>query len=147
MKKTKEEKARQQLAALLGIEENPTESHDKSMEAEATLEYYENPRTFSHKDCKQCGRSFATRGSPVAYCSDKCRGKAFEEKMGVSWRPSRSIEERWGYLGEPLVVPPEALVVAQHVMAEQEAAKPEPEPEIDVLDLLAELGIELEDND
>jgi hypothetical protein len=169
-KKTKEQKQKEALAALLGLDA-PTETtkaaaHDVSMEAEAALEYYENPRSFSQKDCKTCNRAFATRGAPVAYCSDKCRAKAFEERMGVKWQPHRKVEDRWGFLGEPLTVGPEALAVVQHVMDQQEQAKPQPysmiveaeyddiwermgqEPpetapteEVNVLDLLAELGL------
>lgn len=161
MKKSKEQKQREALAALLGLDV-PTETtkiaaYDASMEAEAALEYYENPRTFNQKNCKTCGRAFATRGAPVAYCSDKCRATAFEERMGVKWQPYRKVEDRWGFLGEPLTVPPEALAIVQHVMDQQVTASeviidewpgygdnPEmtPTEEVNVLDLLAELGLD-----
>lgn len=158
-KKTKEQKQKEALAALLGLdaptETTKAEAHDRSMEAEAALEYYENPRTFKQKDCKTCNRAFATRGAPVAYCSDKCRAKAFEERMGVKWQPHRSVEDRWGFLGEPLTVPPEALAVVQYVMdrdTERYAMIVEPDPgdisvesapteEVNVLDLLADMGL------
>jgi hypothetical protein len=171
-KKTPEQKAQEKLAKLLGMEAPKTlpshTAHERSMEAEAVLEYYENPRSFKEKDCKQCGRTFATRGAPVGYCSDPCRARAFEERMGVMWKPLRSPEERWGFMGEPLTVPPEALIVARAVMVEQaaaEEAKPAPysmiveaeyddiwermgkEPEIapteevNVLDMLADMGL------
>jgi hypothetical protein len=177
-KKSKEQKQKEALAALLGLdaptEVSKAEAHDRSMEAEAALEYYENPRTFKQKDCKSCGRAFATRGAPVSYCSDKCRARAFEERMGVKWRPLRSVEERWGFMGEPLTVPPEALAVVQYAMdrdAEAEAYKmwteiqaseearlrglgplddypaseqseTDPTEEVNVLDLLTELGLD-----
>lgn len=149
---------------MLGIPaptaDSRAESNARSMEAEAALEYYENPRSFNEKNCKQCGRSFATRGAPVAYCSDPCRILAFEERMGVKWQPLRSITERWGFMGEPLTVPHEALVVVQAVMAEQAAAEEArseryamivesdyddhgivPENEPDLLDIFTEFGI------
>jgi hypothetical protein len=113
----------EKLAELLGLSEAPPsreEAHEISMEAEAALEYYENPKSFKEKTCKHCGRLFATRGAPVAYCSDNCRIKAFEERLGIRWSPLRSTEQRWGFLGEPLTVPPEALRMLQQVMVEQE---------------------------
>lgn len=158
-KKTKEQRAQEKLALLLGLDiptaTSKAEANDRSMEAEAALEYYENPKSFKQKDCKTCGHAFATRGAPVAYCSDKCRAKAFEERMGVKWQPHRSVEDRWGFLGEPLTVPPEALAVVQRVMdadAERYAMivesdyddQPEiaPTEEVNVLDLLADLGLD-----
>lgn len=124
MKKSKEQKAQEKLAALLGMEAptavSKAEANQRSMEAEAALEYYENPRSFTEKNCKQCGLSFATRGAPVAYCSDPCRVRAFEERMGVKWQPLRPATERWGFMGEPLTVPHEALVVVQTAMAYEE---------------------------
>lgn len=125
MKKSKEQKAQEKLAKLLGMEaptpQSAHVSHEVSMEGEATLAYYENPKSFSHKSCKECGDSFATRGSPVAYCSDRCRIAAFESRMGVTWKPGRSIQDRYGRLAEPLTVSPEGLAVAQAVMAEEDA--------------------------
>lgn len=159
MKKTKEQRQQEKLAALLGMELPTTTTkaaaHDRSMEAEAALEYYENPKSFKQKDCKTCGNAFATRGAPVAYCSDKCRAKAFEERMGVKWQPHRSVEDRWGFLGEPLTVPPEALAVVQYVMDRDieryamivesdydEQPEIAPTEEVNVLDLLADLGLD-----
>lgn len=127
MKKTKEEKAYDKLAALLGMDAPPPKDkaseHESTMEGEAALEYFENPRTFKEKKCKHCGREFATRGAPVAYCSNPCRIKTFEERMGVRWQPDRSLEARWGFYGEPLILGPEAL---QTIKAVHEA-QPEPD--------------------
>lgn len=124
-KLSKEDKAKAKLAKALGLDapevKSSLEKHDVSMEGEATLAYYENPKSFSHKSCKECGDSFATRGSPVAYCSDRCRIAAFESRMGVTWKPGRSIQDRYGRLAEPLTVSPEGLAVAQAVMAEEDA--------------------------
>jgi hypothetical protein len=154
MKKSKEQKAREKLAAMLGIDAPPsqslTEQHDSSMEAEAVLEYAENPRSFTHKKCKLCNREFATRGAPVAYCSNTCRAESFEKRLGIRWSPDRRPEDRWGFMGEPLTVPPEALPVVQAVLAEREV-EPEPEPEPEptaaeltdnLLDMMRDLGIE-----
>ena len=159
-KKTKEQRQQEKLAALLGLAaptaDSRAESNQRSMEAEAALEYYENPRSFNEKHCKQCGRTFATRGAPVAYCSDPCRILAFEERMGVKWQPLRSITERWGFMGEPLTVPHEALVVIQRVLIEQQAVADMPpvvdewpgygetdvESDPDLLDIFAEFDIQ-----
>lgn len=77
--------------------------------------------------------------------------------MGVTWKPLRAPEDRWGFMGEPLTVPHEALIVAQAVMAEQAASterysmivesdydeQPEiaPTEAVNVLDLLADMGL------
>jgi hypothetical protein len=85
--------------------------------------------------------------------------------MGIKWQPLREPSDRWGFMGEPLTLPHEALIVVQAVMAEQAAAE-EAEPvdnsrlnamvetiygpvieetrrrEQNLLDLFEELGIE-----
>lgn len=161
MKKSKEEKAKAKLAKLLGLDEpepvSAVEQHDIKMEAEAALEYAENPRTFTHKECKLCGRTFATRGSPVAYCSNPCRIKSFEGRLGVRWSPDRRPEDRWGFMGEPLVVSPEALSVVERARMRQLTAEdnegiyqgedePSTAPEVELdpatLDILRELGVQ-----
>jgi hypothetical protein len=151
MKKSKEQKQAEKLAKLLGLEAPTAVTKQagvaKSMEVEAALEYYDNPRTFKHKECKQCGREFATRGAPVAYCTDDCRARAYEERMGVKWQPLRTPEERWGSSGEPLVVPPEALEVVDHALSEQAHREVEKLDEVvveddpELLDILAEYGL------
>lgn len=164
MKKSKEEKAKAKLAALLGIDmpeqKSAVEEHDIKMEAEAALEYIENPRTFTHKECKLCGRTFATRGAPVAYCSNDCRIKTFEQRLGIRWSPDRRPEDRWGFMGEPLVVSPEALVVIDEARIQEQQriqrlrqlaaednegrfTEPDPDTELDpaTLDILKDLGL------
>ena len=145
-KKTDAEK----LAELLGIEPpkgDPFETpEDVSREAEATLGYAESPQSFQRKECKSCGRTFAHTRGAVAYCSNACRARGLE-KIGIKWTWTRPADVRWGFYsgGEPLVVPPEALAILDAL------PEPEPEPEpveesptesVDVLDLLASLGLD-----
>lgn len=138
----------EKLAELLGIEApkgNPYETpEDVSREAEATLQYAETPESFIRKNCKSCGRTFAHTRGAIAYCSNNCRARGLEQ-IGIQWDWLRPVEARWSLYagGEPLVVPPEALELLDALEPE-----PEPEPEVvphsspDVLDILAELGLE-----
>jgi hypothetical protein len=76
--------------------------------------------------------------------------------MGVKWQPLREPSDRWGFMGQPLTVPHEALIVMQAVMAEQQAVADMPPvvdewpgygetaPDIDpdLLDIFAEFDIQ-----
>lgn len=133
----KEERNRQKLAELFGMQEHlPTEptpsqnivADNKSREAEAVAAYLEKPKEFTKRTCKwsECGEIFAANRGNVAYCSDTCRQK-FLASMGIIWDPTKDPRERWDYkvvmtdtgemqlsekTREPLTVPPPALVVA-----------------------------------
>lgn len=109
----KEEKYRERLAALLGIQVPPEptpeeirENESKSREAEAVIAFVENPNGFKERDCNNCGKQFAVNRANVAYCSDHCRKVALESK-GLRWNPEKTPEERWG-VNEPLTVSPQA---------------------------------------
>jgi hypothetical protein len=150
-KKTDAEK----LAELLGIEPpkgNEYESQeDVSRAAEAALAYGEDANAFIRKTCKSCGRAFAHTRGAVAYCSNHCRARGLE-LIGISWNWTRTPEERWGRLLEPLVVPPEALVLIEQVQADDLEAIPEDPVQLsfdlvevkvaDALDILRELGLD-----
>jgi len=144
-----EERKRQQLAALFGLEEHlPTEptptqqinQENKSREAEAVLEYYSSRQTFKPRPCKWCESVFAANRGNVAYCSDSCRQKALAE-IGIIWDPSKDPRERWdlkivlddGQLmlpqisREPLIVPPPALLLADKILESQVETPETPE--------------------
>ncbi|HET7713500.1 MAG TPA: hypothetical protein VFK94_03955, partial [Patescibacteria group bacterium] len=73
----KEQRRREQLAALFGMEEPPQltgptrkqRAADASREAEAVLKYIERPTTFTEHSCRECGKDFAVNRANVAYCS------------------------------------------------------------------------------
>lgn len=153
MRKSKEEKDREKLAALLGVDPPKKsirlETESTSREAEAVLAYAQDYKQFSRKICKECKRPFVHSRGAVACCSDECRAKGLA-KIGIEWHWLKPQSDRWGRT-EPLVVPPEALAVIDS-LPEWPPPKPEPEPEPtplvpteleqDVLDILGELGIE-----
>lgn len=118
----------QKLAELLGIEapkENVYETpEDVSREAEAALIYAESPQSFIRKECKICGRTFAHTRGAIAYCSNSCRARGLEA-IGIQWHWTRNSEVRWGNYkeGEPLVVPPEAVLLIDQVSDTQEHLK------------------------
>lgn len=133
----KEDKKRERLAALFGLQEHlPTEptpdqrieQQTASRDAEAVAAYITQPQRFTRKKCKleSCGKEFATDRGNVAYCSDDCR-KEWLAAIGIVWDPKKPPAERWdfkvitndngeatpvGSTREPLTVRSEALVVA-----------------------------------
>lgn len=131
----KEDKRRERLAALFGLEEHlPTEptpdvvieKQTTSREAEAVAAYIAHPQKFTRKKCKECNEDFASDRGNVAYCSDNCR-KNFLASIGIVWDPKKPPSQRWDFVvvtndkgdtasvgstREPLTVPPPALVVA-----------------------------------
>lgn len=113
----KDEKRKERLAALLGLELPPEPTQEEideknqiSREAEAVIAYVENPKGFREQECNNCGRLFAVNLGHVAFCSDHCRKVTLESK-GIYWNPNKRPEERWGTV--PLVVPPEAMDTAK----------------------------------
>lgn len=106
------------LAAILGItvEEavakiEATGTPEKIQhEAEATLAYAYNRGHWYNKECKNCGRKFASDYQYVAYCSMPCR-KSNMEAIGLGWNPNRTEDQRWEALGvtTPGIVPPAAI--------------------------------------
>lgn len=137
---TDAEKAANKLAALLAGTANKVENHVVTQaveevrsenfrppafwDAEAVLRSLERPAAFTYKRCKRCGEMFGTNYRAVAYCSDHCRGVAFQNQTGIRWNPLRATpEQRWG--GEPpLIVPPSVLQLllpwARHLVAQSQ---------------------------
>ena len=77
---------------------------------EGVLASVRRPGDYTYKVCKRsvCKQPFGTNYLSVAYCSDLCRIRDFEELTGCKWNPHKSDEERWG--GEPpVIIPPHVL--------------------------------------
>lgn len=89
----------------------PREHHEyKTLQAEGVLLIAESQaKALMHKKCKrqECGEIFMTRYNGVAYCSDLCRGKEMETRIGVRWNYSIDRYEAIG-VDRPLVVGPQA---------------------------------------
>lgn len=80
------------------IEENPFST--PSMQKELCLELIAQPGRYTGKSCKYCGEHFGTSYNSVAFCSDLCRMREFEETTGVSFNLiNKGQYEMWG--GEP----------------------------------------------
>lgn len=108
---------------------------EKSLQAEATLAYWESGREFREKTCSHCGKKFATNYNTVGNCSDKCR---IEELalIGIEWSPTKTQHERWGRT-PPLVVPQEALELIEQIRSENlEEVPVQDESSLDVDDEL-----------
>ena len=146
----KDDKKRERLAALFGLEEHlPTEptpdvkieQQTASREAEAVAAYIAQPQKFTRKKCKECDSEFATDRGNVAFCKDGCR-KDWLARIGITWDPKKPPSQRWdftvvtsdngdatsvGHTREPLTVGSEALVVADlavEVLAQQQVQEP-----------------------
>lgn len=111
----------------------PRESiSQKSLEAEATIAYWESGKVFREKECSHCGRRFATNYASVANCSDKCRAEELA-KIGIEWSPFKTQHERWGRT-PPLVVPQEALDLIKEIRAEgQSQSHAQSESDVDAV--------------
>lgn len=154
----KEDKKRERLAALFGLEEHlPTEptpdvkieQQTASREAEAVAAYVAQPQKFTRKICKECEAEFATDRGNVAFCKDECR-KNWLARIGIVWDPKKPPGQRWdftvvtndkgdtaavGSTREPLTVGSQALVVADlavEVLVQQEQENPSSETVVSV---------------
>lgn len=117
----REEKKREKLAALLGIDLKqvapPTgeSKEDISRDADAVFYFIHKPQAFTQKECRQCGLVFATNQRTVGLCSDRCRIK-WLHSIGIQWDHTKPQTERWGHT-LPLVVLPEVLVLLKSAVA------------------------------
>lgn len=93
---------------------------DKMRQAQAVLEYWENPADWAKKICRECKQEFAYRwdSHAISYCSVSCMAKSLE-KIGLKWNPMKPPSERWGRT-IPAVVPPEVLELIQETASTQE---------------------------
>lgn len=99
-----------QLAAQYGgktFDVSEAQSHirehvvSQSDKLEGVLASIRRPGDYTYRRCKRknCGAPFGANYHAVAYCSDLCRIRDFEDTTGIKWNGSKSPEERWG--GEP----------------------------------------------
>lgn len=114
----KEARALAKIAAKLGAlgvavdvdsiqKEATAHRQTESEKLEAVLASVRRPGDFTYRSCKKCGEPFGANYISVAYCSDLCRIRDFEETTGCKWS-AKSQEERWG--GEPpLVISPDVV--------------------------------------
>lgn len=78
-----------------------------SSKLESVLTSIRRPGDFTYRKCKRCNEPFGSNYLAVAYCSDICRIRDFEELTGCKWS-AKPAEERWG--GEPpLIIPPDVV--------------------------------------
>lgn len=82
---------------------------DVLAEAQAVVDYIEQPSKFKEKFCKNCGEKFVYRWTrdAISTCSVECMRQLLESK-GLKWDPTRSQESRWGR-PVPQIVPALAL--------------------------------------
>lgn len=130
-RKTKEDKAREALAAMFGIEVEPddreTQIHKARVE-EGVVAFYDTPELFIQVICRTCKKPFAVNRFQVSYCSPECRGLALDA-IGIRpvEDPERKDKQRvwetwWGR--EPLTIEPEALdaIIAKYQELREQAA-------------------------
>jgi hypothetical protein len=91
--------------------------NESSLQAEAVLKYWDNPKEWIEKKCQHCGGIFATLYYAVGNCSDACRKKQLKD-IGITFGPDSMPHQRWGRV-PPLVVPPEALPLVKAVYQEK----------------------------
>jgi hypothetical protein len=114
------ERALAKAAEFLGKPiEVPNESLEELMrEAQSVINYFEmKGEQFKHIECRQCGYLFAYsyHYDGVKYCSISCIKRALKER-GLDWDPSVPVEQRYGPVAVPAVVPPSALKTLQQVL-------------------------------
>jgi hypothetical protein len=122
----KQERLLEKIAAYLGKDKEelpsvPVETKtSRSNEADALLDFIQNPKQYLVKNCKRCGEAFSTNYRAVAFCSDLCRAKSLEQ-IGIQWNPYKTATERWGGV-PPLIVPPAAIRVLREMLSVPEAS-------------------------
>lgn len=107
-------------AEFLGQEiKLPDETTEELMrEAQSVINYFDmKGEQFKHIECRQCGYLFAYsyHYDGVKYCSITCAKRALQAR-GLSWNPSVPVEERYGPVAVPAVVPASALKTLQQVL-------------------------------
>lgn len=118
---------------------------EDSREAEALLAFFRCPEYFQFDTCQQCNKPFTHTYGKIAFCSNRCRRKALEDK-GIEWDVTKSPQERWrpafvdetrqkqgesqedflkrqsrlqGYYPVPLVIPSEAVDALSKMLVSQ----------------------------
>jgi predicted nucleic-acid-binding Zn-ribbon protein len=114
------ERALAKAAEFLGkpIELPAENKEDLIREAQSVINYFDvKGEQFKHIECRQCGYLFAYsyHYDGVKYCSIPCIKRALKER-GLTWDPSVPVEQRYGPVAVPAVVPPSALKTLQQVL-------------------------------
>lgn len=95
-------------------------------------------------ECWECKQPFLTNYKANVYCSQQCFKDGLA-KLGIQWRPNRTLSEQWGTYEPPLMIPPGAIaamrrlidLVDQGMIQESHSQEPDsseelliPEPEV-----------------
>jgi hypothetical protein len=123
----KEQRENAKIAQLLGIDPEIVQSlrdtqtaDDKIREAQAVLLFIEKPEAFFSKKCDNCHEKFLTTYQFVSVCSTLCRIAALE-KVGISYNPLHTPEERWkrSQIPTEYSIPPKAVQLLIELAQEQ----------------------------
>lgn len=129
-----EEKHNAEIARLLGLDQETVQSlrdtqtaDDKIREAQAVLLFVEKPDAFISKKCDFCHGHFLTTYQFVSVCSTQCRIASLE-KIGISYNPLHTPEERWKRTQIPTEysIPPKAVQLLIELAKSQEPQVLEP---------------------
>ena len=66
-------------------------------------------------NCWECKQTFLTNYRANVYCSQQCFKDGLA-KLGIKWRPNRTLEEQWGTYEPPLHIPPGAIKAMRHLI-------------------------------
>ena len=128
--KPKEDKDKEALAKLLGIDAPPTtEAAIQNARAkEATIFYVHKPSLFTEARCVGCNQRFMVDRANVRFCGEPCRRQELA-RLGIEWSVDFTkenapkgvsdkvyVDRRW-WGNEPLIVPPEIVEQADEIIA------------------------------
>jgi len=89
------------LKMLESLAEQPLEAKKQTekqaqvtREAEAVLLHLYHVKTLKQVTCQNCDEPFATNYAYMRHCSDECLRRTLD-KMGLTWDPEKTPEERW----------------------------------------------------
>lgn len=77
-------------------------------EAEHVLLHLQNRQLHLEVKCRNCQRIFLTNYQYNKHCSEDCLAETIQKTIGVTWNPSKPLEERWGG-AVPAVIRPETI--------------------------------------
>jgi hypothetical protein len=145
--KSKEDKAKEELARLLGIDAPPTTevAIQAARAKEATIFYVSKPALFTEARCVGCKQKFMVDRANVRFCGEACR-RAELLKQGIVWSDEFTkenapkgvtdkeyVHRRW-WGDEPLIVPPGVVAQADAIIDSRNGEAEGPEENIDTSD-------------
>jgi hypothetical protein len=134
----KQQRENEKIARLLGLDPETVQSlrdtqtaDEKIREAQAILLFVEKPDAFISKKCDTCHAQFLTTYQFVSVCSTPCRIAALE-KVGITYNPLHTPEERWKRTQIPTEysIPPKAVQLLLTMAQEQAALQVEDKNQI-----------------